>query len=246
MGTCAYGQGRAAFASRALRPLLLSHLLVGVLSASVLCLVLSAGGCSSRKALHPALQVSDQDMTRAVNQGKSTISSGGDPEDVFKWRLVDVNVRISSDVILRSAGCCWPRDEICYQVALGGDRSDAGVRRAVNAALKTIERELRCVATVQVPKDKDPANVDFALRTNLGVEYPPIAVQTPQWVRDISPTFDKSAPPAALYYYVVRFPIEGGPGVPPVGPNVRSLSLTVRDGEAEGSATFDLPKPRTY
>jgi hypothetical protein len=219
---------------------------VGVAAASILSLILAAGGCSSRETLHPALQVSDQDMTRAVNRGKSTIASGGDPADVFKWRLMDVNVRISADVILRSAGCCWPQDEVCYQVALGGDRSDAGVRRAVNKALRTIERELRCVATVQVPKDRDPASVDFALRTNLGVEYPPVAVETPQWVRDISPTFDKSAPPAALYYYVVRFPIEGGPGVPPVGPNVRSLSLLVRDGEAEGSATFDLPRPRTY
>ncbi len=246
MGTCAYGQPRAASGHRVLSPLLLlSHLAAGLLSAGALSLIVLAGGCTSREVLHPALRPSTNDTSRAVNRGKRAISIGADPEDTFKFRLEDINVRVSGEVVLRSAGCCWPQDEICYQVAAGGDTSDAGIRRAVSKAMKMIDHELRCVATVQIPQDRDPASVDFALRTNVGVEYPPIAVETPQWVRNISPTFDTSATPAALYYYVVRFPIRGGPGVPPVGPNVRSLSLIVKDGNAEAKATFELPRPRT-
>ncbi len=223
-----------------------SHVLAALILAGILCALQVAAGCGSRERLHPALRANDDDMSRAINRGKSLISTGTDPAQAFALRLKDVNVRVSSDVILRQAGCCWPQDEICYRVAAGGDRSDAAVNRAVSEALKTIERELRCIAVVQLPRDRDPAKVDFALRTNLGVEYPPIAVETPRWLRDVSPTYDKTQPRSALYYYVVRFPIRGGPGVPPVGPNVRSLSLILRDGDAEGRATFDLPKPRSY
>jgi hypothetical protein len=227
------------------RPLL-RNVTAALLAATVLGFSLIAGGCSSRETLHPALRIDDEDMSRAVRRGKGVIAAGSDPEEALKWRLEDINVRVSGDVILRSAGCCYPQDEVCYRVAVGGDKSDAGVRRAVNEALKTIGNELRCLATVQLPKTKDPASIDFALRTSLGVEYPPIAVQTPQWVRDITPIYDASGTSSALYYYVIRFPVRGGPGVPPVGPNVRSLSLIVKDGDAEASATFNLPVPRTY
>ncbi len=234
---------RAASSSSRRRTSVRGRLLVATITVCILCALPVLGGCSSRETLHPALRASDDDISRGIRRGKGLI--GRDPGDVFTLRLQDVNVRVSSDIILRSAGCCWPQDEICYRVAAGGDKSDAAVNRAVNEALKTVERELRCVAVVQLPIERDPAKVDFVLRTNLGVEYPPIAVEMPKLLREIDLTWDNTQPRSGLYYYVVRFPIRGGPGVPPVGPNVRSVSLVLRDGDAEGLATFDLPRPRT-
>jgi hypothetical protein len=45
---------------------------------------------------------------------------------------------------------------------------------------------------------------------------------------------------STMYQYVMRFPVRGGPGVPPIGPSVRALFLEVRDGDCTGSAQFDL------
>ena len=123
---------------------------------------------------------------------------------------------------------------------LGGDASDAGIRHAVATALKTIERELKAIAIVQISKTRDPASIDFVLRSSTGTEYPPIAVETPTFLRDVTATYDPTAPAAALYAYTIHFPARGGPGVPPIGPAVRSLVLLVRDGEYEGRASFPL------
>jgi len=203
-----------------------------------LCLLLS--GCSGKERYHSALVATDEDISRGTSRGKSLIASGADPADAYKSRMVDVNVRVSSDVILRSAGVCMPADEIAYQIALGGDSSDNGVRHAVTSALKTIERQVRTAAIVQVAKSRDPASVDFALRTSPGTDYPPIAVEKPTFLREVKLTYDSTAPAAALYSYVILFPSRGGPGVPPIGPTVSSLSLVVQDGPYEGKATFPL------
>ena len=99
---------------------------------------------------------------------------------------------------------------------------------------------------MQLPKSRDPADIEFVLRTNTGVSYPPLAVEVPVFVRDVGKTFDPSAPAAVVYSYVIRFPIRGGPGIPGIGPNVSELLLIVRDGDFEGWAEFPLKEPYRF
>lgn len=197
-------------------------------------------GCTSRENLHPALRVDDEDLERAIRKGKNLIAAGQDPHQAYAHTMKDVHVRVSPDVILRSAAVCWPRDAIAFDIAQGGDKSDEGVKRAVQRALKTVEREIMFTAVLQIPKSRDPADVEFALRTNMGVKYPPIVVEAPSFVREVISPFDPSAPVSAMYQYVMHFPVRGGPGVPPIGPSVRALFVEVRDGDCTGSAQFDL------
>lgn len=210
------------------------------LAAVAASLAVLLSGCSAKERYHSALVVLDEDISRGTSRGKSLIAGGANPSDAYASRIEDVNLRVSSDVVLRSAGLGLPADEVAYQIALGGDDSDAGIRRAVTNALKTMERELKTIAVVQVAKSRDPASIEFALRTNIGTDYPPIAVETPTFLRDVTAAYDPTAPPAVLYSYVIHFPARGGPGVPAIGPTVSSLSLVVRDGEYEGKATFPL------
>jgi hypothetical protein len=203
--------------------------------------VFVACGCSTRQRIHPALRVQDEDIDRGVGRGKRLIISQADCRDAFAPGIRDANVRVSPHVILRTAGCVWPADEIAFQLCQSGDTSDAGIRRAVQQALKTVEEALRITATVQIPAARDPGTIQFALRTNTGLEYPPLAVEQPIYQRSVASPFDPTAPASAIYYYVIRFPIRGGPGVPPVGPQISILYLVVRDGDAEGTAEFRLP-----
>jgi hypothetical protein len=212
--------------------------------AGLLCLALLAG-CSSKSRVHPALVLTDDDITRGISRGKSLIASGADPYDAFQFRLVDVNQRVSADVVLRSAGLCMPQDEVAYEVAAGGDTSDAGIRKAVAKATKNTERQLRAIAIVQVTKSHDPASVGFVLESNTRVKYPAILIEAPAYIRDVSPGFGANEQPAAMYFYTAFFPVRGGPGVPPVGPTVRSLSLAVKDGDFEGYTDFALKTPET-
>jgi hypothetical protein len=214
-------------------------MLVGLLSGALLV------GCSSKSRIHPALVLTDDDITRGVSRGKSLIAQGADPSDAFQFRLVDVNQRVSADVVLRSAGLCMPQDEVAYQVAVGGDTSDAGIRKAVAKAMKDTERQLRAIAIVQVSKARDPASIGFVLESNTRVQYPAIVVEAPAYIRDVSPGFGQNEKPAAMYFYTAFFPVRGGPGVPPVGPTVRSLSLAVKDGDSEGYTEFALQTPET-
>jgi len=202
-------------------------------------------GCSGKQRIHPALVLTDDDITRGISRGKSLITSGADPTDAFSFRMVDVNQRVSTDVILRSAGLCMPQDEVAYEVAANGDTSDAGVRKAVTQAVKRTERELRAIAIVQVAKARDPASIGFVLESNTRVKYPATRIEAPTYIRDVSPGFAAAEPPAAMYFYTVFFPVRGGPGVPPVGPTVRSLSLAVKDGDFEGYTEFALRSPDT-
>ncbi|MBN1460273.1 MAG: hypothetical protein JXA57_12115 [Armatimonadetes bacterium] len=202
-----------------------------------------AGGCASRDRLHPGLRLNDDELSSAIKRGKRLIPTG-EPEQAFSFRTVDVNTQISSDVILRKAGPCWPEDEVAYQIALGGDSSDAAVKQATNVGLKIVERQMRFVAILQVSKERDPADIEFALRTNQGTEYPPVSVEAPKFIRSVNPTFDPTAKPAGLYAYTVHFPVAGGPGVPPIGPTAYSLEFIVKVDDSEGSARFTIPKDR--
>jgi len=42
----------------------------------------------------------------------------------------------------------------------------------------------------------------------------------------------------------VKFPVRGGGGIPPIGPQVHTLYLVVRDGDLEVAAEFVMPRPR--
>ena len=210
------------------------------LAAVLASLALLLSGCSAKERYHSALVVLDEDISRGTSRGKSLIASGANPSDAYASRMNDVNIRVSSDVILRSAGIGLPADEIAYQIAAGGDSSDAGIRRGVAGAIKTMERELKAMAIVQVSKTRDPASIEFTLRSSTGTEYPPIAVETPTFLRDVTATYDPTATAAALYAYTIHFPSRGGPGVPPIGPTVRSIALLVKDGEYEARADFPL------
>jgi len=186
---------------------------------AVAALVVCAVGCSSRESLHPALRLDDEDLERAIRKGKNLLATGQDPYQAYAHSMRDVNVRVSPHVIIRSAGCCWPRDTVAFHIAQEGDKSDAAVKRAVQRALKTVEREITFTAMLQIPKSRDEADLEFMLRTNTGIQV------------------------SAIYQYVAHFPVRGGPGVPPIGPRVSALSLEVIDGDCTGSARFDLRSP---
>lgn len=204
------------------------------------CAAVLLSGCTAKERYHSALVVSDDDISRGTSRGKSLVAAGANPSDAYASRLEDVNLRVSSEVILRSAGLGLPVDEVAYEIAAGGDATDAGVRRGVASAIKTMERELKTFAIVQVSDKRDPASIEFILRSSTGTEYPPIAVETPVFVRKVTAAYDPSAPAATLYLYTIHFPSRGGPGVPAIGPTVRSLVLITRDGEYEARTTFPL------
>jgi hypothetical protein len=205
---------------------------------------LLAMGCSSRQELHPALLIEDRDIERAVRRGKMLIATGEDPYNAFGRGLQDANVRVSPDVIIRGASICYPVEEIAFHIACGGDDSDRGVHQTLEQAMRKLQREIRFFALLQLPKARDPSTVQFALRAGSGGEYPALVIEEPIYDRDVSSTFDARAVPSALYYFTVHFPVRGGPGVPPIGPSVRHLSLVIRDGSSEGSVSFQLPTPR--
>ena len=222
--------------------LLTSGAKLAVIAAMALVLAGLLTGCSNRAALHPALRVQSQDVERATRRGQSMIGSGEAPEDAFAYRTVDVTERLSSEVIVRSAGICLPVDRLAYEIAKGGDSSERGTRKAISQATRAADREVMFVASVQVSQTFDPANIQFKLRTNTAMEYPPIAVDMPVLLREVRPSFDPTAAMAELYYYVVHFPVSGGPGVPPIGPEVTSLTLVISDGTSEATVEFPLPK----
>ncbi len=202
-------------------------------------------GCGRRGNIHPALRVEEEDLDRAKRLGCSLVNTGADPYDAYARGMRDVNARITAHVVLRSASCCWPKDEVAFCIAQGGDSSEAAVRRAVREALKTAERELKFAVVAQLPKERDPADLEFLLRTNTGVEYPALVVEEPYYLRDAQSYYQADAPRSAMYYYLVKFPVRGGPGLPPIGPQVSVLYLVVKDGDMEASAAFRMPPART-
>lgn len=206
--------------------------------------VVLAGGCGKQADIHPALRIEDEDLERATRQGCALINSGADPYDAYARNFRDVNRRLTAHVIFRSAACCWPQDEVAFQVAQCGDPSEEAVKQAAREAVELTERVLKFAAVLQMPKDRDPGSLVFALRTNAGQEYPALEVEEPYLIRDAKSYYDDDAPPSGMYYYIVKFPVRGGGGIPPIGPQVHTLYLVVRDGDLEVAAEFVMPRPR--
>jgi hypothetical protein len=200
-------------------------------------------GCSSMEVVHPALRLQDQEVAPATQRGLDLIAAGQCPDEAFAFWLVDVNERVSPEVIVRSAAIALPADRLAYEVAKAGDSSEAGVRRAVAQAGKAIRLEVMFVATIELPQTQDPATIQFALKTT-AAEYPPVAVEAPVLLRDIHRSYDPAAAPSELYSYLVHFPVRGGPGVPPIGPEATTLTFIVRDAGGEVSVPFALPRPQ--
>lgn len=169
--------------------------------------------------------------------------SGADPYRAYGGLFRDVNTRLSADVIIRQAAACWPQSEIAFEIAQQRDPSESAVKRAVDRALKRVERQLKFVVILQISKSRDPASITFAMQGPGGTEYPPVAVAAPIYLRDVLSGLDPNMPPAAMYSYDVYFPIAGSPGYPPIDTSVSRLGLVVRDGESEATEWFNLPRP---
>jgi hypothetical protein len=216
------------------------------LALAAVALALIVQGCSSREALNPVFQPEPEEYQRAIERGQYIIKCGDSPYTAYRGAVDLVNVRAAPDVIIREAACCWPTDEIAFAVAAQGDASDAAADRAARQALRRAERELKFVVVIQLPKNRDPedSGITFTMRSSLGQSYPPIAVETPVYVRDVATALDPSMPPAALYSYTIRFPIRGSPGYRPITPDVTSLDLIVQSGESDPARlAFPIPSP---
>jgi len=199
-------------------------------------------GCAHRHHLHPAFEVDQKAIDKAVIRGKQLMRENRDPLEAFSRSTNDNSVRVSRDVVVRQTCCCYPAFEICYEIARNRDRSETAIRRVVKEALARVERELRFFVYVQLPESRDPTTVQFALRTDRRQEYPPAVVCTPAVVRRVTSGLDPNMPPSVLYCYQVVFLLRGAPGYTPIGPLTRSLYLVVQDGPSEGQIEFSLPR----
>lgn len=209
---------------------------------------LSLAGCANSEAIHPGLRLEDEDFDKAVERGRSIVSCGDDPYKAYSFDTQQVNLRVTQDVIVREAACCWPADEIAFRIAKQADGDTTAVDRIAKQTRREVERDLKFSVLIQIPKSRDPSTLKFAMRSSAGMEYPPIAVEQPVYVRDISTALDPNMPASALYGYDVHFPIQGSPGYAPISPQISTLTLVVRDGNAEASVSFNMPtqKKRPY
>lgn len=230
--------GKAAAGARRRRLMLLA-----LATVAAIVLLLTAGtGCGRRQKLHPAFELDQEAIDKAVVRGRYLMRERRDPLEAFVQSTSGDSVRVSTDVVIRQTCCCYPAYEICYEIARSGDRSDLGIQRVVKDTLPRVERELRFFVYIQLPEARDPTNVQFALRTDRKQEYPPAVVCTPTVVRRVTSGLDPNMPPSVLYCYQVVFLLRGAPGYPPIGPLVRSLYVVVKDGPSEGRIEFILPK----
>ena len=200
-------------------------------------------GCSNRAELHPALRVDRDQLDWAIQRGRHLVVTDKDPDESFKRGTKDVNIRISPYVIIRQAICRWPVDELVYAIAQGGDSSDAAVRSAVDKAMERCERQIRFRVIVQIPDSYQSSDLTFALRTNIGQQYPPLAIEAPTRLRHIISALDPDLPPSSMWAYEVRFPTQGCPGLPVIGKRITALDLIVKDGELEGVVSFRMQTP---
>ena len=216
------------------------------LAAALAVAVLSLAGCSSREQLNPALRLENEQYERAVERGRSLLAAGADPYQAYTCAH-QANQWVTSDVIVQDAVCCWPADEVAFAIVQQGDSSPTAVERAARQARSQVEREIKFSVVLQIPKSMDPSNVGFQMRSSAGSTYPPTAVDTPVYLRDVTTALDPSLGPAALYGYDVHFPIQGSPGYPAIGTGVSSLSLIIKVGDKEVSVPFTIPrKPYRY
>jgi hypothetical protein len=202
-------------------------------------------GCSDRESVHPALRVEDDEFEKAVERGRTIAATGGDPYKAYSFGTQQVNLRVSPAVIVREAACCWPKDEVAFLIAKDANGDASAVDRIAKRVRAQAERDLKFTVLIQMPKTRDPtAAVEFAMRSSTGCIYPPLAVESPVFIRDVSSALDPDMPAAAIYGYDVHFPIQGSPGYPKLGPETSELTLIVKDGEAHASVTFSMPAQR--
>ena len=228
--------GRSAVRASHWRPLAL-------LGATVLAPLLLVG-CASSESVNPAFRLDPKEVETAKQRGLSLLNAGADPYSVYRWTTKSVNERVSPEVILQDAAMSSPMDEVAFAVARSGGGDEQNADRVAREAARRASREVKFGVVLQISKSRDPSTVQFELRTNAGQKYPPLAVEQPQFLREVTSALDPTTPPGALYGYDVRFPVEGSPGYPPIGADVSALTLVVRDGEAEGSADFALASPQ--
>jgi hypothetical protein len=202
-------------------------------------------GCSSSETLHPALRLEENDYEKAVERGRNLVATGDSPYKAYSFNTQQVNVRVTQEVIIREAACCWPADEIVFLIAKQAT-DDAAVVRVAKQARRQVEQEIKFSVVMQLPKSRDASELKFAMQSSAGTEYPPIAVEQPILIRDVSSALDPTMPASALYGYDIHFPIQGIPGYPPIGPEVSGLVLIVKDGPSQASVSFVMPtqKPR--
>ena len=218
-----------------------------VLLAFTAAATLLLAGCSDRESIHPALRVEDAEFEKAVERGRTIAATGGDPYRAYSFGTQQVNLRVTPDVIVREAACCWPKDEIAFLVAKQANGDASAVDRVAKRVRDQVERDLKFTVLVQMPKSVDPNTaIQFAMRSSAGSEYPPLAVEQPVFIREVSSALDPEMPASAIYGYDVHFPIQGSPGYPKLGSEISELTLIVKDGDAQALVPFSMPtqKPR--
>jgi hypothetical protein len=161
---------------------------------------------------------------------------------VFRHSTRQVNIRLTGDTVVREVACCWPEDEVACAVGQLENTSRAAVDRAAQEARRRAERELRFWVVMELAESHDPSSVKFVLKTQSRQEYPPLIVETPVRLRELPSGYGGAHGPAVQLGYSVRFPTQGSPGYPPIGPGVRELYLVIKDGVAETSVMFPMPE----
>lgn len=204
-----------------------------------LCLLML--GCSSGSTVNPALTLKDpQAIEEATKRGIALIKNGGDPYTLFGRTTKQINERLGKDIIVRSASLCLPKDELAFRVAMAGDPSEEGAKRAANAALPQINRQVRFTVVLQLAKTRNPEEVTFELTTNLTKPYPPVAVEPPELISELSSALDPDITPMAVYGYNVYFATTGSPGFPAIDDTVSNLTLAINADGATSRASFSL------
>jgi len=214
--------------------------MIACLAALAIALAVVVLGCSSNVNLNAAFVLQPQDIEKATERGVSLLKQGADPYSVYNWSTKSVNERVSTDVVVQDAALCLPKDEIAFAIVKQGDPADSAVNRAVNQTVKQVSSEVKFSVILQLATTRDPNTVQFEMQSSAGGKYPPLAVEEPALIRQVSSALDPTAPPSALYGYDVYFPLRGSPGYPPIDTSVTTLYLVVKDGQAESKIPFDL------
>jgi len=198
-------------------------------------------GCGGGPQVNPALLITDpQEIEDATKRGINIINTGADPYAVYGHTTKEVNLRVGSDTIIRTAAICLPKDELAFQVAMGGDATEDGAKRVADAAVQQINRQVKFTVVLQIAKSHKPEDVTFELLASDPKPYPPVAVEPPQFIQDISSALDPDIPPMAVYGYNVSFSTTGSPGFPAIDTGATTLTLMIESGGTSTRVPFGL------
>ncbi len=198
-------------------------------------------GCSGGTPVNPALLLTDpQEIEDATKRGINMINTGADPYAVYGHTTKDVNLRLGSDIIVRSAAICLPKDELAFQVAMGGNTTEDGAKRAADAAVQQINRQVKFTVVLQIAKSHKPEDVTFELLASDPKPYPPVTVEKPQFIQDVSSALDPDIPPMTIYGYNVSFSTTGSPGFPAIDTSVSTLTLMIESAGTSTKVSFGL------